>query len=252
MRKRTISIAKTNSNAPATGASDAACGWATLATGVAISGFLLWRNHQPMDFNEYNLLNTALILFVPLVVILLLLRREASDFGMTPGDLKGGVIAALLLFVAFIPILLLFAPMDGPQEYYLNWLGEGSGSGSIRGLFFDGRHWSKGGTIEWARLAYHELTMAFYMFGWEWFYRGFLLFGLSRLLPIWGAVGVQTLLFAALHWGKPLPETLSSLPGGVLMALLALRYRSFLPCFLLHTLISAGFDAAVLYNHFYK
>ena len=237
--------------APATGASDEACGWATLAMSVLISGFLLWRNRFGMGFVEYNLLNTAFILFVPLLVILLLLRREPSDFGLTPGDVKHGVFAALGLFAAFVPVLLIFAPTPGPQEYYLGWLSSENGSGAIKGIFWNGNAWSRGGTLDWSRLAFHELVMMFYMFGWEWYHRGFLLFGLKKLMPIWAAVLIQAALFTSLHWGKPFLETLSSFPGGILMGLLALRYRSFIPCFLLHFLISAGFDSAVLYYHFH-
>ena len=43
--------------------------------------------------------------------------------------------------------------------------------------------------------------MGFYMFCWEFFFRGFLLFGLQKSrLGAWGAVIVQALLFALLHW----------------------------------------------------
>jgi membrane protease YdiL (CAAX protease family) len=238
---------------PAQGASDAIAGWTTLVTGLVVSGFLLWRNHsQWMDFSEYNLLNTACILWIPLMVVLIGLRREPSEFGLTPGDTGNGLLAALVLFLIFLPVILFFAPTPGPQEYYLNWMGPNGGSRAVTGIYFDGTAWSHGGQIDPARLAYHELAMGFYMFGWEWYHRGFLLNGLKKLAPVWAAVLIQAALFTALHWGKPAAELASSFPGGILMAVLALRYRSFVPCFVLHWLVSAGFDFAVLYYHFHR
>jgi membrane protease YdiL (CAAX protease family) len=234
------------------GATDRVSGWVTLATGLAVSGFLLWRNRQPMEFSEYNLLNIACILWVPLLVILFGLRRNPSDFGMAVGNVKGGVRAAFLLFLAFVPIILAFAPQPGPQQYYLSWLGTMGGSGTIIGIWPEGDSYSRGGVLRWDRLVYHEAVMGFYMFGWEWYHRGFLLTGLRRCMPLWGAILLQATLFMVLHLGKPWAEVASSFPGGILMALVALRYRSFLPCFLLHWLVSAGFDAAVLWHHFRK
>lgn len=233
---------------------DQVAGWTTIVVGALTSGFLMWRNHSdpPMGFSEYNLLNTAVILWIPLSVIMLLLKREPAEFGMTVGDVKWGLRWALLLFAAFVPVILLFAPNAGPQQYYLNWMGPGLGSGAVQGIYYDYARgvWSAGGRIDWARLAYHELVMGFYMFGWEWYFRGFLLTGSRRILPVWAAVLLQSLFFTALHWGKPLPEVASSFPGGILMGILAVRFQSFLPCFVLHWLVSAGFDAAVLYFHF--
>jgi membrane protease YdiL (CAAX protease family) len=232
------------------GASDRVSGWVTLITGFAISGYLLWKNRQAMDFSEYNLLNIAFILWVPLITVMLFLRREPSAFGMTVGDVKGGTRAALLLFLAFVPVILIFAPFPGPQSYYLSWLGTSGGSGAIVGLYMERGGWSPGGVILWERLIFHEAVMGFYMFGWEWYHRGFLLTGLRRIMPVWGAILTQAILFTVLHIGKPWEEVASSFPGAILMGLVALRYRSFLPCFLLHWLVSAGFDAAVLFYHF--
>jgi membrane protease YdiL (CAAX protease family) len=243
-----------SSTAPATpdetGASDQVSGWVTLCVGLSMSGFLLWKNRQAMDFSEYNLLNIGGIFWIPLLVILLGLRRNPADFGLVTGDVKGGVRAAFLLFLAFVPIILLFAPQPGPQSYYLSWLGTMGGSGSLVGIWPEGGGYSRGGMLRWDRLIYHEAVMGFYMFGWEWYHRGFLLTGLRRILPLWGAVLTQAILFTVLHLGKPWAEVASSFPGAILMALVALRYRSFLPCFLLHWLVSAGFDAAVLFYHF--
>jgi hypothetical protein len=234
------------------GVSDRVSGWVTLLVGLCVSGFLLWRNRQSMDFSEYNLLNIAGILWVPLMVILLGLRRSPADFGLVPGDVKAGTLTAFALFFAFVPVILIFAPQDGPQSYYLSWLGTMGGSGSIIGIWPEGNSYSRGGMLRWDHLIYHEAVMGFYMFGWEWYHRGFLLTGLRRIMPVWGAILTQAILFTVLHLGKPWPEVASSFPGGIVMGLVALRFRSFLPCFLLHWLVSAGFDAAVLWYHFRK
>jgi len=230
-------------------------GWVTLVTGVVIGGFLLWRNHAPpqMPFSEFNLLNTACILWIPLVVVIFGLRREPSEWGMTLGDGARGSLWALALFACFVPVILFIAPTPAPQRYYLNWMGglaNMGGSGAFAGWGWNGKAFT-GGHIEPYRLLYHEVVMGFYMFGWEWHYRGFLLTGLRRILPTWGAVLAQAVLFTALHWGKPPIEVISSFPGAIIMALLALRFKSFVPCFLLHFLVSAGFDVAVLYYHFH-
>jgi hypothetical protein len=178
--------------ATATGASDVTSGWVTLLTGVFVSGYLLWQNRLGMNFHEFNLLNTACILWVPLVVILLFLRRSPADFGMVPGDVVKGSVTAVLLFLLFTPVIYFFAPKPGPQDYYLFWMGPGSmgggGSGAITGIYNAPTGWTPGGTIHWQRLVYHEVVMGFYMFGWEWYHRGFLLQGLRKIMPTWAAV----------------------------------------------------------------
>ncbi len=225
-------------------------GWVTLIVGLAVSGFLMWKNHDPNDhmgFYEYNLLNIAFVLWIPLIIGMLFLRREPTEIGFTVGDLKNGVLVALGCFVLFSPVIYYFAAQAAPQSYYLGWM---ASSGAIDSIFRDAKGGFIGGHINVQRLIYHEIIMGFYMFGWEYYHRGFLLNGFRKIMPLWGAIVLQALLFTALHLGKPIPETLSSFPGGILMALLAYRFRSFVPCFLLHWLVSAGFDFAVLYHHF--
>ena len=90
-------------------------------------------------------------------------------------------------------------------------------------------------------LLYWEITYGFYFFLWEWFFRGFLLFGLRRGFG-WHALWLQTIPFGLLHWGKPPLELASAFPGGLLMGLIAWRANSFLPCFALHWAIAASMD----------
>jgi membrane protease YdiL (CAAX protease family) len=237
-------------DAPSSGASDVTTGWVTLLVGLFICGFLYYINHdktRPMGFHEYNLVNTAFVLWIPLMVGMLFLRREPNDIGFSVGDLGKGTLAALVCFVLFCPVIYYFAAQPGPQAYYLRWMW---GSGAVENLFRGANDSFTGGRIDPMGLAFHEIIMGFYMFGWEFFFRGFLLSGFRKIMPFWGAVLLQAFLFMGLHYGKPPEETLSSFPGAILMALLANRFRSFLPCFLLHWFVSAGFDFAVLYHHF--
>jgi membrane protease YdiL (CAAX protease family) len=201
-----------------------------------------------MGFEEYYFINNALLLWVPLCFILICLRREASEFGLVPGDLKRGALFALIGFLLFLPVILIIAPTSEAQNYYIgNSLTQSRAVFGVR-LAVGGGY--TGGTIDWGRLVFHECVFGFYMFCWEWFFRGFLLFGIRKALPDWFAVCIQAVMFFALHWGKPMPELYSSLAGGLLLGVVALRLRSFLPCFFIHWAIAMTFDFAVLYFHF--
>ena len=233
------------------GASDVTTGWVTLLAGLAICGFLYYINHdrtRNMGFFEYNVINTAFVLWIPLLIGVYFLGREPADLGFGRGDLGKGTIAALVCITLFAPVLYLFGADPSAQQYYIaHWMRD---SGAVTGVFADGRGGLTLGKIVWDKLLFHEVVMGFYMFGWEFFFRGFLLNGLQKIMPLWGAILLHAALFTALHYGKPTAETLSSFPGAILMALIAIRFKSFLPCFLLHFLVSAGFDFAVLYHHF--
>jgi membrane protease YdiL (CAAX protease family) len=80
------------------------------------------------------------------------------------------------------------------------------------------------------------LTTALEVIPAEFFFRGFLLFALLRVVgPI--AVVIATLPFAFAHLGKPELETLSTLVGGLLYGWLDWRTGSVLWSGLAHTLI---------------
>lgn len=224
--------------ATGSGAQEHNVGWATLLVGLGVTGFLFWKNRQGMAFTEYYLLNTALLLGLPLLVVLLPLRREAADFGMTPGNVGGGLGAAVLLWALFLPVIWYVSPRPEFQEYYLRQL---RSSGALLGP-----------RLEWGGFFFHQTVLGFYMFGWEWYHRGFLLHGLRRLMPVLWAALFQACAFALLHYRKPPIEVASSFFGALLLAGVALRYRSFLPCFLLHWAISMSFDAAVLYHYLHR
>lgn len=82
------------------------------------------------------------------------------------------------------------------------------------------------------------------MFGWEFFFRGVLLFALAARLGTVPAVLIQATLFACAHVGKPELEIYGSIFGGVFLGALCLRVRSFFPAFVAHELVFSSAEVA--------
>jgi len=224
-------------------------GAVTTVAGALIVAYLFSTNPDPKTPESYKLINTALCLWAPLMVILFVLKQEPSRFGLTHGDRRQGLRWTL---VAWIGMTILLAVMSripalwrGQQQYYLN---------GILSQYYEGvGPVFAAGRVHCLALVYYELFMGFYFFCWEFFFRGFLLFGLQKTkLGSTGAIIAQALVFMLLHWSwhagasKPGPEVLSSLVGGILLGVLAVRTRSCLYGYLAHWSISVTQDIFLL------
>jgi uncharacterized protein len=149
-------------------------------------------------------------LLIPLFIIGVIFGEPASDYGFRAGDWRQGLKWGGIVILLALPILYGAAHLGAMTRYYA--------SG--------------------ARQAPVEIIAraAIELFGWEFLFRGFLLFGLLRVLgPI--AIVVQAVPFALAHLGKPEVETLSTIFGGTLFGWIAWRSRSFLYAFLVHWFI---------------
>lgn len=71
----------------------------------------------------------------------------------------------------------------------------------------------------------YEIGFAIYFIAWEYFFRGYMLFGLKRTLGPW-SLWVQMLPFVVVHFPKPDLEAISSIVGGLALGWLALKTRS--------------------------
>ena len=83
--------------------------------------------------------------------------------------------------------------------------------------------------------------------GWEFLFRGFLLFGLARH---WGpkkAIWAQAIPFFLLHYHKPPLELISSLPGALASGWFCLRAGAFLPLWIIHLVQMVTVGAAAVW-----
>ena len=78
----------------------------------------------------------------------------------------------------------------------------------------------------WSLFWAYQALFLFYWMGWEYLWRGFVLFGSRRALGFW-AVFVQTIPFAVMHAQKPWPEALLSVVGGLALGVLCWRAGAF-------------------------
>jgi membrane protease YdiL (CAAX protease family) len=178
-----------------------------IATVTVVSTLLLIVDayHGLTPVKSYDRL--ILYLVIPLAIILLVFREHPRLYGLTVGDWRAGVLLTLCAAVLITPVLWLIVRGGSMQSYY---------GTQIAGL-------------PWSTLL--ELV------GWEFFFRGFILFAYARRFGP-DALWLQAVPFALAHIGKPEIETLSTIFGGFAFGWLAYRTRSFVYPFLLHWYIA--------------
>ncbi len=136
--------------------------------------------------------------------ILLLLRMNPFKYGLGIGNWRKGLWLSFLASIAVLLSCFLFASVPAMQSYYSSarW-GTGDAGAILLG--------------EWGRLRV--------LIGWEFLFRGFLLFPLYECFGP-AANWIQATLCALTHMNKPLVEMYGSLPFAWLLGYLARKSGS--------------------------
>ena len=152
---------------------------------------------------------TLLYFIIPMFFILVIFRENPKDYGFTFGDWKAGIVITLGAIVLIAPILWLVGRGDASMQNYYKPM--------VAGLpwrtFLD-------------------------LFGWEFIFRGWLLFGYARKFGP-EALWLQAVPFALAHMGKPELETLSTIFGGFAFGWVAWRTKSFVYPLLIHWFVAS-------------
>ena len=142
---------------------------------------------------------------IPVLCLFLIFRRKPSEIGLGLGDWK----LASILAAAYLPFVIIgtWILSDSPdfQDHY--------------------PHYQQA-AFDWTAFFIYEALFLFYWLGWEYLWRGYMIFGTSHTFGF-SAVFIQAVPFAALHVDKPLPEALLSVVGGIALGALVWRCRSF-------------------------
>ncbi len=152
---------------------------------------------------------TLLYFVIPMFFVLVVFRENPKKYGFTFGDWKAGIAITLGGIILIAPVLWLVSRGDASmQDYYKSQV-----SGLPWNTFLD-------------------------LFGWEFIFRGWLLFGYGRKFGA-EALWLQAVPFALAHIGKPEVETLSTIFGGFAFGWVAWRTKSFVYPLLIHWFVAS-------------
>src|SRR5258705_8117037 len=118
----------------------------------------------------------VLYLLIPLIIIVLVFRQKPVDYGFRLGDWRMGVKLTLIAWGITLPILLLAGQSSDVQSYYVQYFKD---------------------PVDLL------ITHIIELFGWEFFFRGFMLWTLAEIAGPGAAVVLQAVPFAIIHVRKP-------------------------------------------------
>ena len=195
-----------------------------------------FHNHFANNFGDHALwelfpyyywfLTSAVtLLLIPVLAAKVGTKQGIRDYGfrLSQGKLGWGLVVGVCALT--IPILILALQLF-PAFQYRYPLCKMAGS-------------------RWQLFIPYELAYGVYMFSWEFFFRGFMLFGLERKFGRYSIL-IQTIPFAVMHYNKPFPEAIGSIFAGVLLGVIALETRSFIYGAAIHWFVAMTMDVLVL------
>jgi len=81
---------------------------------------------------------------------------------------------------------------------------------------------------------YNGIGWTIYLFGYEFLFRGILLFSLIGPFGVWPAIAINVALYSATHIPKSMNETISAVPFGIVLCLVTIASGSIWVAFIVH------------------
>jgi uncharacterized protein len=176
----------------------------------------------------YSFASCFLLLgLVPAMIVRVLFREPLRAYGVQAGDLHFGGRA----FLAMAPVVLAVSAMAAKTTPFRAEYPLFKGAGGSPLLFLG-----------------YAFAYLFYYLGWEFFFRGFMQFGLRESLGDGNAILIQTLASCLAHIGKPTGEIYGAILGGIVWGLVVFRTRSILAVLLVHWLLGVSLDAFICFG----
>ena len=207
-------------------------------------GFLVWAQHRApinpgMEWNRWIWLSVTANFLLPLGMVWMFFgqglshldwlphqKYNAWSYGWNFREWRRHLKIALILFAVMLPVLWFASRNPETRAYYQSYFPALDGPLALPLLL---------------------LSLVIYMFCWEWFHRGFLLFGIAQGVGPIVAIILQAVVFGAAHYGKPGLEFYSAFAGGLILGGVCWREKSFVPAFLTHAFIHIAWAILVLF-----
>jgi len=175
----------------------------------------------------YFILSFLFMFLIPVMMVRRIMKIDLRTLGLQYGERKKGVIFVLLFLPVIIGIFIYPASrMSVFQAAYPLFPGAGE---------------------KFHVFLFYELLYGLYYFSYEFFYRGYLLFGMKEYIGSTWSLLFQIIPSTVMHIGKPVPEIVSCIPAGIFFGLIAFKTRSFLYVFIIHWFIGIMLDTFIVF-----
>lgn len=195
-----------------------------------------WLPRQQPDVQGLTRLSwwtgwAIVIYVVPPIVFAWIARQRVRSYGLSLGTFAGET----RIFAIMIPVIVAATWFASSQPHF-----------QVVYPFYKG--WPDGGAHFTSLVVWWVMYAASFV-ALEFFFRGFMVMAGYRVLG-WWAIPAMAAPYCLLHLDKPIPELVSSLFGGLILGVVALRTRSILAGVMAHVSLAVGTDAAVLGRRF--
>ena len=197
-------------------------GWADLAR----DAFWLSGHAQRNGLLFWGIGQVAAYTILPIAVIKLVLRERVGMYGLRIRGIGSHAPAYAALLAVSIPFVLAASYSPAFQAKY---------------PFYD----LAPGQGLWPDMALWWVVYALQFAALEFFFRGFMIHGLSGRLG-YMAVFVMVVPYNMLHYGKPMAEALAAIVGGAVLGSLSLRSRSIWWGVAVHVGVAGAMDVSAL------
>jgi len=178
--------------------------------------------------SNYMFLSMFILMgLVPAAIVVVIFKEPLRDYGLAIGNWRSGLPVTLFLIIVIAGIMLY--PSSQLVEF--------------RNVYpFD----KTAGDSVFTFIRFELMRGLFFYTAWEFFFRGFMLFGLRKFVGDWIAICIQTIPSCLWHIGLPTGEIFASIIAGILFGIIAIRTRSILWVFILHYLIGVFLDLFIV------
>jgi membrane protease YdiL (CAAX protease family) len=163
-------------------------------------------------------------IIIPMVVILLMPGHRLRDYYISPRGFIKHLWIYVVLFLLILPAVIIAAQTGSFYRTY---------------PFYKLANRSTFDLWAWEAL-YAVQFMAL-----EFFFRGFILHSLGRLMGS-KAIFVMIVPYCMIHYGKPFPETMGAIGAGIILGTLAMRTRSIWGGVVIHVAVAWTMDLLAL------
>lgn len=219
-----------NARAETTVAADRRAVVVLLTSAIALTAAHFWgkRDDELSGLVRWALVNSACYGVPAIIVIRFVLHERVRDFGLAARGMAAHARVYAVLCSLALPAVFLASFTGGFQDKY-PFLHLAPGDAFIPELY-----------VWW--LLYWGQFVAL-----EFFFRGFLLHGLAPRLG-WVSIFVMVVPYNMVHYGKPMPEALAAIVGGIVLGTLSLKTRSIWWGAALHIAIAITMDVCALWH----